>query len=383
MKKLSPTKLGSLNFSLQEYGTDLYPAALNSRIYSAMSEGGSSYLICRKLSFAVYSDREQFFDSMALKLGWNVHRTNIGEMLMDSDGLFIKAEGFRKSDYCSCVIRIWGDSIDRAESAKEAILALADATKIRNPLVSICWAFLNSKEELQKAYIEELVDDTLYDEAYPELEEGVVRFISNYLESSESILVLQGPPGTGKTRLIRAILGEMATRRDEKVSALYTGDKKTMENDEIFVHFVTGDEEVFVIEDADYVLKPRTDGNDNLHRFLTIADGVVRSQGRKIIFSTNLPNVGDIDDALIRPGRCFARLIIRELSKSEAVKLLGRLCGGDVQKAKVIAEQLHDTDRHTFSVAEIYRQYDQACRLESGEEVIRRVSKNVYHRIGF
>jgi hypothetical protein len=29
---------------------------------------------------------------------------------------------------------------------------------------------------------------------------------------------------------------------------------------------------------------------------------VVRSQGRKIIFSTNLPNVGDLDEALIRPG---------------------------------------------------------------------------------
>jgi ATP-dependent 26S proteasome regulatory subunit len=27
---------------------------------------------------------------------------------------------------------------------------------------------------------------------------------------------------------------------------------------------------------------------------------------RKIIFSTNLPNVGDLDDALVRPGRCFA-----------------------------------------------------------------------------
>jgi hypothetical protein len=37
--------------------------------------------------------------------------------------------------------------------------------------------------------------------------------------------------------------------------------------------------------------------------------GVVRAQGRKIIFSTNLPNAGDLDDALLRPDRCFAHMI--------------------------------------------------------------------------
>jgi len=35
-------------------------------------------------------------------------------------------------------------------------------------------------------------------------------------------------------------------------------------------------------------------------------DPVVRAQGRKIIFTTKLPNIGDIDEALVRPGRCFA-----------------------------------------------------------------------------
>ena len=53
-----------------------------------------------------------------------------------------------------------------------------------------------------------------------------------------------------------------------------------------------------MIEDADHLLMARANGNVDLHRFLAIADGVVRAQGRKIIFTTNLPNVGDIDDAL-------------------------------------------------------------------------------------
>lgn len=358
-KKQGQTRLGNLNIVLSDYGSDLYPAALNSRILSAMSDGGSSYSIWRKLSLAVYIDLEQFFDDLALNLEWNVHRLKMGRLLMDAEGLFIHAEGTRKSNYCSCIFRIWADSVERAEEAKAKILERAEGLKIQKSLVTICWGFLNSKEELQKVYIEELVDDEVHDEAYPELDGGVAKFISDYLESSESILVLQGKPGTGKTRLIRAILGAMSRRKGEQVSALYTGDKKTMENDEIFVDFVTGEEEAFVIEDADYILKPRADGNDNLHRFLTLADGVVRSQGRKIIFSTNLPNLGDLDDALIRPGRCFARILVRSLSKIESGKLLERLCDGDSQLAHQVIERMSVSSNQEYSLAEIYRAFGQ------------------------
>jgi len=159
----------------------------------------------------------------------------------------------------------------------------------------------------------ESVDEpgALMDEAYPEIQGGVSAFIESYLDAKETVLVLQGPPGTGKTRLIRAILGEISRRNDGEAQVMYTGDLKALETDALFVKFITGWDDAFVVEDADHLLKPRSDGNQHLHRFLTIADGVVRSQGRKIIFSTNLPNVGDLDEALIRPGRCFGRLNVR------------------------------------------------------------------------
>lgn len=368
-------------FAMQEF--DMQTLIMDSRIYEAVLNGTALYPIFRRLRFALYTNLEQFFDDLSLKLGWNVNRLTTGEILLVADGLLISGRGSRKSNYCSCNFSIWADGIDRAEGAQSAILALAGEARITSPMVSVCWSFLTAKDELRKSYIEELLDDTLYDEAYPELTEGIGKFISDYLMSSESILVLQGKPGTGKTRLIRAILAAMAELRNEKISALYTGDKKTMENDEIFVDFVTGNDEVFIIEDADYIMRSRLEGNDNLHRFLTIADGVVRSQGRKIIFSTNLPNLADIDDALIRPGRCFARVVFRELTRAEAIKLLVRLCGGNVQKAMAIAERLPENEIAMFSLAELYRLHDQACRAENGEEVIRRISKNVGHRVGF
>lgn len=351
-----------LNVVLHHRTWDIAPLVLHSRIVSALADGRVLYPIYRELRFAAYLDVEKFFDDLALSLGWRGQRLDEASMLLDADGLFIEAMGGRKLNYCSCKFLIWADSVARAEKAQDAILSLCGNSKIQKAMFSISWSFSNQQGDMESADIEELADDELHDEAYPELDEGTAKFISDYLSSPETILVIQGPPGTGKTRLIRAILGAMTLRNGKKAMALYTTDKKTLESDGIFLKFITGSDDAFIIEDADHLLKPRADGNDNLHRFLTIADGVVRAQGRKIIFSTNLPNVGDLDDALIRPGRCFARIMVRELSKTEAGKLLETLCAGDSRMAAHILDGLSGLDKKTYSLAEIYRAFGQTKR---------------------
>jgi len=223
------------------------------------------------------------------------------DVLIDGDGVSSSAKATARPKYCSCSFYIWAADVARAEAAKKCLLGKAGSTRITEPMFRIEWTFVSS-HGLRSAWIEELANDVLRDRAYPEIAGGVRTFIDRYLASPEAVLVLQGPPGTGKTRLIRGILGAISRRKGEDAVALYTGDMKALAGDEMFVKFITGRQDAFVIEDADHLLKPRSDGNAHLHRFLTIADGVVRSQGRKIIFSTNLPNVGDLDDALIRPA---------------------------------------------------------------------------------
>ncbi|MGH8148413.1 MAG: hypothetical protein ACRETB_00340 [Steroidobacteraceae bacterium] len=121
----------------------------------------------------------------------------------------------------------------------------------------------------------------------------------------------------------------MSRRKGGSAEVLYTADTDALKNDEIFAEFITVSHDAFVVEDADHILASRANGNIDLHRFLAVADGVVRAQGRKFLFTTNLPNVGDIDDALLRPGRCFANLRVRALERAEAARLLARLCGRD------------------------------------------------------
>ncbi len=80
---------------------------------------------------------------------------------------------------------------------------------------------------------------------------------------------------------MRAILAALSARKGDSARVLYTADQRALENDEIFVEFITGSHDAFVIEDADHLLMPRANGNVDLHRFLAIADGVVRAQRRQ------------------------------------------------------------------------------------------------------
>lgn len=334
---------------------DFADLTLKTRFARALEEGIARYPIFRSLRFAAWTELQSLYDDIALNLGWRTMRLDSGTMILDGDGVFISAHGAHKAEYCSCYFGIWAASPMAADGAIAAILERVGEARVREPMFSIDWHFLTSKHELENASIEEMADDVLHDAAYPELEGGVTHFINRYLDATETVLVLQGPPGTGKTRLIRAILGEISRRKGGKAQALYTGDKKSLESDEVFVKFITGWDDAFVVEDADHLLKPRAEGNENLHRFLTIADGVVRAQGRKIIFSTNLPNIGDLDDALIRPGRCFARVYARELVIDEASRLVKSLCEGGAGDAKAVVAALALSDRKTHSLAEIYK----------------------------
>ena len=155
--------------------------------------------------------------------------------------------------------------------------------------------------------------------AYPWIEEGVNAFIDRYLASDASVLVLIGPPGTGKTSLIR----HMILRA--KASARVAYDSSVMSSDYLFANWLESSQQFMVLEDSDAFLSARKDGNDLMHKFLNVSEGLVTVAGKKLIFSTNLPNINDIDPALLRPGRCFCVLNFRSMVYDEAQAVLDEL----------------------------------------------------------
>jgi hypothetical protein len=155
-----------------------------------------------------------------------------------------------------------------------------------------------------------------HNEFYPFLGSDLHTFFENYLDSDEAVLILIGPPGTGKTTFIKNLL------HFGKGDALVTFDPNIMASDSLFARFIDEAEiDFLVMEDADAFLKSRTDGNQMMHKFLNVSDGLISTRGKKLIFSTNLPSINDIDDALLRPGRCFKVIEFRQLTRDEANKL--------------------------------------------------------------
>jgi len=158
------------------------------------------------------------------------------------------------------------------------------------------------------------------DEMYPFLgTEKLTEYYDRYLASNANILLLIGPPGTGKTTFIRGLLAHSNS------SAMVTYDAAILEKDYLFARFIEDETGVMVLEDSDNFLKARSDGNTMMHRFLNVGDGLVTTKGKKLIFSTNLPSIRDVDPALIRPGRCFDVLSFDQLNGEQATKLAEKL----------------------------------------------------------
>ena len=182
------------------------------------------------------------------------------------------------------------------------------------------------------------------DEMYPFLEgQDLGEYYDNFMESNASILLLIGPPGTGKTTFIRGLLAHTSS------SAIVTYDAQILEKDGFFARFIEDESNIMVLEDSDAFLKSRNDGNTMMHRFLNVGDGLVTTKGKKMVFSTNLPSIRDIDSALVRPGRCFDIITFDTLTVSQANNLANKL--GVTLPVKPRGKEMEN-----YSIAEVFNQ---------------------------
>lgn len=236
----------------------------------------------------------------------------------------------------------------------------------------------------------------VHDEYYPSIVGGPIGLIRSFMESSASVLILSGPPGTGKTSAITYAarkLNLMATfatninvikdeafvrtifREQDDRNSGFAFEQHASARSHLFsgmtisgLHnpFKRADDyvrngiqeelqrrtgmradqmrPVSVVEDADLLLRPRSDGNEQMSDLLNYSDGATGGSHRKIIFTTNLESPDAIEPALLRSGRCFGLIDVRKLASTEVVAVR-RKAG----KSPIPPEQLNEFKMWTLA----------------------------------
>lgn len=184
----------------------------------------------------------------------------------------------------------------------------------------ITWYHLNRRGSYDSTTIGLDIPEVVEDEFYPYLKDsvhepaGVEDYYDKFINSTSSILLAMGPAGVGKTSFVRNLI------KMREMHPAISYDPKIMLSENFLVEFITNnDHDLLVIEDADVLLSSREfEGNAEMNKFLNIGDGLIKFPRKKIIFTTNIISTAKIDEALIRPGRCFDIVHFRALSFDEA-----------------------------------------------------------------
>jgi hypothetical protein len=318
-------------------GTSINDHYISKLINLRTEKFGSTYhkgeeIVCTKKEWSEYTRNKGLN-------GWQVIEFG------DQAGMLVDLVSVCFLDYSitsnSVTIKLYGDSewVDNFydEISKKFIIANC----------SVEWIYAGDGSSVT---IPLLGDKLPISEMYPFLEgETVEQYYDRYLQSDASILLLIGPPGTGKTTFIRGLLHYSGK------NAIVTYDEAILQKDYVFARFIEDDSGVMVLEDSDNFLKSRRDGNSMMHRFLNVGDGLITVKNKKLVFSTNLPSINDIDPALIRPGRCFDIINFSNYTLDQAKALAKKL---DIDFKE-------EDNKKEYSLAELFHQQRTFKKIES------------------
>lgn len=178
---------------------------------------------------------------------------------------------------------------------------------------------------------EELIRDNYSDEVL----RGYDRIVQDLTADLPAgrVAILNGKPGTGKTFLVRGLLSEVKDcimvlvpasliaqlAQPGMIPALVELHK---END--------GKAMIFIIEDADEVLAPRMGDNMSaVSAVLNLGDGILGKLLDIRIVATTNAHRADMDDAIMRPGRLSASVLVGPLPYEKALSVFLRLAPGE------------------------------------------------------
>ena len=146
-----------------------------------------------------------------------------------------------------------------------------------------------------------------------------------FFAGDENILLLVGKSGTGKSKLTSIAIEYLASNRvnSSNRTVATISDANILLNDFFWYQIRDNRIDLVILDDFDFMLGSRdsedTKHNKFLSKFLTFTDGV-RKNKIKFIVTTN-QEYRDMDKAILRKGRLFDVIEMRELSLEEGLEI--------------------------------------------------------------
>jgi len=302
---------------------------------------------------------------------WNILEENYNFYSFSKYRVMIIEENFiatinwqYQSSLTGLNIRVLSKSISTCYTYIEEIKSsLSDVIVVDEALVSYTVLQNDNSEVLNETFYQESIEVDFNPIATPFIRDADA-YIEKFLNSKAPVLILQGEPGTGKTTFVKYLLQTMqdkVSKKRDDFKAMYSFDENIFYLSDFYRRIIYDDYDVLVLEDINQVLYNNQDENElnPINKFLSVTDGLI-SKYKKIIITTNIESKHHLNQALLRPGRCYDVVPFRKLEGIE----IDDLCDS-------VAKDLH-LQTESINLSEFYAK----CNQEQNSKVI-------FSRVGF
>lgn len=165
------------------------------------------------------------------------------------------------------------------------------------------------------------LDFDLYNEGFDKVNDEIVRSIK---EDDNGLYILHGEAGTGKTTYIRHLIKQL--RKVKKFVYIPSNLVNDITNPQ-FISFIMDNKNcVFVVEDCENLVVNKGDKRSSaVADMLNMTDGILADALKIKFICTFNTQEKNIDEALLRPGRCRMRYNFGKLKEERANKVAKKL----------------------------------------------------------
>ena len=286
-------------------------------------------------------------------------------VVLDERGYMNEISIIQRGDFFEVHCNIYASTTSGTKVAFEKIKSLfLSYMKAENSFIkaAMIWYQIEQGGLKEKIIAQEIHYDETLSLKYPYIK-NIEEKLEDFLQSKSTLLLIKGEPGTGKTSLIRQIIARKGKKTYQQntnfhVRVGYATDEEVFLKDGLYNEYIDASFEILVLEDADALLAKRSAYNNAVTRILNASDGIIQVPNNKIIISTNLTNISEIDEAPLREGRCYDIFETQTLTLEQAKAL-----GDYIELPKNSLTKKH------YSLAEIYKLksdiYEQSKRCKN------------------